>query len=101
MQSVWNFDMNLLRTMVLMLIIPLPLRAQEIVEEWGSLEFALRAAIGFFGLVACLFFLHGLITYLTRLGTERREEGIKTMTKGVGILIVVVIVVGILRWLEG
>ena len=93
--------MRYLYALLFVFLTPMPLSAQDAADEWGSLEFGLRAGVGFFGLIACLVFLHGFITYLTRLGTERREEGIKTMAKGTSVLIFVVITLGLLRWLEG
>jgi hypothetical protein len=65
-----------------------------------TVEFALRAAIGFFGALACIVFLAGFVIYVTRLGTERREDGIKVMEKGVTIIMVVILAAGVLYWLE-
>lgn len=91
--------MRTLRYIALLLLTPLPLFAQDM-EGSNMFVFGLRAGVGFFGLIAFIVFLTGFIVYVTRLGTERREEGIKIMEKGVAIAIVVVIAVGVLRWLE-
>lgn len=91
--------MQQLVRIVLLTLIPLPVLAQT-QGEMGTFVFALRAAIGFFGAIACVVFMTGFIVYATRLGTERREEGIKIMAKGVSVLVVVVLAVGILYWLE-
>ncbi|MBL8157943.1 hypothetical protein JNK62_00165 [bacterium] len=82
------------------LLVPLPLAAQEAVSQSVTVEFGLYAAIGFFGAVALGVFFTGFIMYITRLGTERREDGIKIMEKGMTILMVVVFATAALYWLE-
>jgi O-antigen/teichoic acid export membrane protein len=91
--------MRLLRRIALIALVPLPVLAQ-VAGEQDSLQFALRAAIGFFGMIALLVFGSGFATYITRLGTERREDGIKIMEKGLSIFMVVVVATGVLYWLE-
>ncbi len=85
---------------ILLVLLPLPTLAQDTSDAGSSLTLALRAGIGFFGAISIIVFIVGLGTYLTRLGTERREEGITTMEQSLTILIIVVIVTGILRWIE-
>lgn len=91
--------MRSLRSIALLLITPLPLFAQAAGGS-DTIVFGLRAAVGFFGAIALIVFLTGFIIYVTRLGTERREDGIKIMGKGVSVLIVVIVACGVLRWLE-
>lgn len=91
--------MRRVRFIALTLFTPLPLFAQAAGGS-DTVTFGLRAAIGFFGAIAIIIFLTGFIVYLTRLGTERREEGILIMEKGVSVLIVVIVASGVLRWLE-
>ncbi|OHB20140.1 MAG: hypothetical protein A2854_04995 [Parcubacteria group bacterium RIFCSPHIGHO2_01_FULL_56_18] len=93
-------DMRHLRFIALTLLTPLPLFAQAAGGS-DTVIFGLRAAIGFFGAIAFIVFLTGFIIYLTRLGTERRADGIKIMEKGVSVVIVVIVATGVLRWLEG
>lgn len=92
--------MRRLRLIALTLFTPLPLFAQASGES-DTVVFGLRAAIGFFGAIAVIVFLAGFIMYVTRLGTERREDGILIMEKGVSVLLVVLVASGVLRWLEG
>lgn len=91
--------MSHLARVALLTLMPLPALAQ-VYGEIGSFAFALRAAIGFFGAIGCVVFMTGFIVYATRLGTERREEGIKIMSKGVSVLVVVILAAGILYWVE-
>lgn len=92
--------MSLLRRILLLLLIPLPLAAQEAAAQSVTVEFGLYAAVGFFGAVAIVIFLTGFTMYVTRLGTERREHGIKIMEKGMTVLMVVVLATAVLYWLE-
>ena len=91
--------MRTLRRIALMLLIPLPALAQASGER-DMFTFALRGAIGFFGLIAIVVFATGFAIYITRLGTERREDGIKIMEKGLSILIAVIVATGVLYWVE-
>lgn len=91
--------MRKFRSIALILLTPLPLFAQA-AGGIDTVVFGLRAAIGFFGAIAVIVFLAGFIIYLTRLGTERREEGIVIMEKAVSVLIVVIVATGVLRWFE-
>lgn len=93
-------SMRPLRRILPLLLIPLPLAAQEAAAQSISLEFGLYAAVGFFGALAIIVFVTGFIIYVTRLGTERREEGIKIMQKGVSVVMVVVLATAVLYWLE-
>lgn len=86
--------------LLLLLLIPLPVIAQEAAAYPITFEFGLYAGVGFFGAVAIIVFGTGFITYITRLGTERREEGIKIMAKGLSVLMVVVLAAAVLYWLE-
>lgn len=65
----------------------------------------LHGLIGAFGASAVGIFGWGFTIYITRLGTERnresRDEGLKIMTWGTVILVVVMFLIGILRYLEG
>ena len=88
------------RRILPILLVPLPLAAQEVASQSVTVEFGLYAAIGFFGAVALGVFFTGFIMYITRLGTERREDGIKIMEKGMTILMVVVFATAALYWLE-
>jgi H+/gluconate symporter-like permease len=92
--------MSHLRRILPFLLIPMPLAAQEAAAQSVTLEFGLYAAVGFFGAVAIIVFVTGFIIYVTRLGTERREHGIKIMEKGMVILMVVVLATAALYWLE-
>lgn len=88
------------RRILLLLLVPAPLLAQGAVSHPITFEFGLAAAIGFFGAIALIVFTTGFIIYITRLGTERREDGIKIMEKGLSILMVVVFATAALYWLE-
>jgi len=91
--------MRRLRLIALTFFTPLPLFAQA-AGGGDIVVFGLRAAIGFFGAIALIVFLAGFIIYISRLGTERREEGILVMEKGVSVILVVLVACGVLRWLE-
>ncbi len=71
-------------------------------QEGGtpSFQVILFALIGFFGAISIIVFVTGLIVYLTRLGTERREKGIEIMEWGVSVMVVVILCAGMLRWLQ-
>lgn len=58
------------------------------------------AFIGVVGAFSLLVFSYGFGIYVARLGTERRIEGIRTMQKGVSIMIATVLLVGLVRFLE-
>lgn len=73
----------------------------QVGEETSSLVTIFYGGVGVFGAISILVFGVGLVTYLTRLGTERREEGIETMEKGFSIMAVVIFTIVILRFLEG
>lgn len=65
----------------------------------------LHGLIGSFGAAAIGVFGWGFVIYITRLGTERnnqsRDEGLTIMTWATVILVVVMFLIGILRYLEG
>lgn len=64
-------------------------------------ELILHGLIGFFGAASVGVFGWGFSVYITRLGTERREEGIEIMEWGVSILVVVLLLIGVLRYVQG
>ncbi|OGG60815.1 hypothetical protein A2765_01765 [Candidatus Kaiserbacteria bacterium RIFCSPHIGHO2_01_FULL_56_24] len=86
---------------IIALLAPMAAAAQESGSATGSLILGLYGVVGFFGAASVVVFIGGLIVYLIRLGTERREEGIKIMEWGFSILVVVVLCIGLLRWLQG
>ncbi len=58
--------------------------------------------IGISGAAAVLVFFWGFTTYIARLGTERRKDGIKIMGQAIGLIMTSVIMIGLLhltdRW---
>lgn len=70
-------------------------------EEMSDFTIIFYGVVGIFGAVSVVVFIVGLVTYFTRLGTERREEGIHTMEKGFSIMAVVIFAIVILRYLVG
>jgi hypothetical protein len=86
---------------VLMMLVPFAASAQEAGSATETAILGLYGAVGLFGAASFVVFVGGLIVYLARLGTERREEGIKIMEWGFSILVVVVLCIGLLRWLQG
>jgi len=60
----------------------------------------LYGAIGFSGALSILIFLWGLIVYLSRMGTDRRQEGLDIMEWGVGLAITSVVLIGILHFAQ-
>lgn len=89
------------RAAPLTIFVPLIASAQAIGEELSTLTIILYGVVGVFGAVSVIVFAVGLATYFTRLGTERREEGIHTMEKGFSIMAVVIFTIVILRYLVG
>jgi len=59
--------------------------------------------IGLTGLASLIVFIWGFITYIMRLGTVRRDEGIKIMQHSIPIIISSIVLIGIVnllhRWL--
>ena len=49
---------------------------------------------------ALLFYFGGLVAYLTRLGLDGRTQGLGYMNWGVGVLFVLVILLGIIRFIQ-
>ena len=86
---------------ILAMLLPLTASAQDVSSDGITPEMILYALIGAFGAASVVVFIGGLIVYLTRLGTERREEGIHIMEWGASILLVVFLCIGILHWLTG
>lgn len=60
----------------------------------------LLLAIGIGGAVSILIFLWGFAIYISRLGNDNRADGIDIMTSAVTLLFCVVVLGGILRFLE-
>jgi hypothetical protein len=58
------------------------------------------ALIGISGALSLVVFAWGFVVYVSRLGTERRIEGIWIMEWGVGLVITAIILIGVLRLLE-
>jgi|GEM_PF-1641237 len=68
------------------------------------LVYLMYGLIGFFGALAVLVFVWGFVMYLVRLGTVQRDDGIKIMEWGVGLVLTVLVLVGIFRfvaWIIG
>lgn len=65
-----------------------------------TVVFLLYGLIGLFGAASVIVFLWGFILYLVRIGTERREEGIHIMEWAVGLIITVIVLIGILRYVQ-
>ncbi len=58
------------------------------------------ALIGISGALSIVVFVWGFTIYISRLGTERRIEGIRIMEWGVGLAITSIALIGVLRLLE-
>ena len=58
------------------------------------------ALIGISGALSFVVFVWGFVVYISRLGTERRVEGIRIMEWGVGLIITAIILIGVLRFLQ-
>jgi hypothetical protein len=79
----------------------------EAVQAPAGSGFTVSAAFGFFNILvglmlvaAFLFFFGGLAGYLSRLGLEGRIEGLKYMYRGVVILFVLIVLLGIVNFLQ-
>jgi hypothetical protein len=69
-------------------------------EETSTIVIALYGLIGATGALSLLVYAWGFATYISRLGTVRREEGIETMRLSVGLAIAMIVLIGILRFVE-
>lgn len=58
------------------------------------------AMIGISGALSVVVFVWGFVTYIARLGTERRVYGIRIMEWGVAIILTSVLLIGVMRILE-
>lgn len=58
------------------------------------------AMIGITGALALIVFTWGFVVYISRLGTDRRIQGIRIMEWGVGFVITSIFLIGFLRLLE-
>lgn len=65
--------------------------------ETNNVLLILYALIGICGALSSIVFIRGFITYISRLGTERRAEGIDIMEWGVGFIITAIALIGVLR----
>jgi hypothetical protein len=79
----------------------------EALQAQAGSGFTISAAFGFFNILvglmlvaAFLFFFGGLAGYLSRLGLEGRIEGLKYMYRGIVILFVLVVLLGIVNFLQ-
>jgi hypothetical protein len=69
-------------------------------SEGEIFSIILYGAIGIAGALSFLFFVWGFITYISRLGTERRNEGIHVMEWGVALVITVIVLIAIQNLLQ-
>ncbi len=83
-----------------LLLIALPGVAVAQTDDSITLVMFLHGMIGFFGALSLVVFVAGFLIYITRLGTERREDGIKVMEKGFTIMMVVILCVAVLYWVR-
>lgn len=58
------------------------------------------ALVGISGALSLIVFIWGFVVYISRLGTERRVEGIWIMEWGVGLIITAILLIGVARLLE-
>ena len=56
--------------------------------------------VGGVGALSVVVMIWGFITYIVRLGTVRREEGINIMGWGVRLIITAIFLIGVLRLLQ-
>ena len=56
--------------------------------------------VGGVGALSVFVMIWGFVTYIVRLGTVRRDEGIKIMAWGVRLIITAIILIGVLRLLQ-
>lgn len=91
---------NSIYACVAIIAFPIFAQAVSVAEMKANAVLSLYGAIGFFGAMATVLFAGGFTTYMARLGTEHRVEGIKVMIWGVEVLFFVVLGVFLLAWLE-
>jgi hypothetical protein len=79
----------------------------EAMQAPAGSSFTVSAAFGFFNILvglmlvaAFLFFFGGLAGYLSRLGLEGRIDGLRYMYRGVVILFVLIVLLGIVNFLQ-
>lgn len=56
--------------------------------------------VGILLVAAMLLFFGGFVVYLTRLGTERRADGLAYMKDGLTVLFVLIILLGIVQLIQ-
>lgn len=59
----------------------------------------LYAMIGISGALSVVVFVWGFVTYISRLGTDRRVAGIRIMEWGVGLVMTSIFLIGVLSFL--
>jgi len=94
-----NMSVVLRTPFLLLLLLPSVAYAEQSATETAVL--ILYALIGFSGALAVTLFIGGLIIYFTRFGTPRRKLGIDFMIWAVAVMVAVVILIAILRVVEG
>jgi hypothetical protein len=60
----------------------------------------LYGMIGVVGALSIIQFMRGFLMYITRLGTDRRDEGLKIMEWGVALVMTLIILIAILNLLK-
>jgi hypothetical protein len=60
----------------------------------------LYGMIGVVGALSIIQFARGFLMYITRLGTDRRDEGLKIMEWGVALVMTLIILIAILNLLK-
>lgn len=60
----------------------------------------LFALIGVSGALAVVVFVWGFVIYISRLGTERRVQGVRIMEWGVSLIVTAIVLIGVLRLVE-
>ena len=68
--------------------------------EGYTLMTVIYGLIGITGALSLVVMVWGFVTYIVRLGTVRRDEGIKIMAWGVRFIITAIILIGFLRLLQ-
>ncbi len=66
-------------------------------EEPRTFVLLMYALIGISGALSVIALIRGFVTYISRLGTERRKEGIDIMEWAVGFVITSLVLIGILK----
>ena len=81
-------------------ILSFPVMACAQTSTSENVVFLLYGLIGLFGAASVVVFLWGFILYLVRIGTERREDGIHIMEWSISLIITVIILIGLLRYIQ-